>query len=160
MTVYQIIEVFSVQAVGVPDQYLIDMAFSIDGTEYRSVFGSVPDDQFGMGPVVRQWLVDHEGEYTILPYVAPPPVPYDYQINVLWTRLTDDEAEEFDAASTTASPLKMRKQFATATSMLSTGELFAWVKTLLINLFGSDRAEDLLADEMLRAGNGEEAPTV
>lgn len=80
------------------------------------------------------------------PYVAPPPQPYDFQIGSLWDRLTDDEAEEFDSAASTASPLKMRKQFQLATSMLSDSELFAWVRGILVGLFGETRADELLVE--------------
>jgi hypothetical protein len=115
------------------------------GATYDCEYATSPDDTFGLNPMFRQWLVDHQGEYVIVPYIAPPPAPYNLQIATLWDRLSEDEAEMFDTAVATASPLKMRKQFLLATSMMSDSELFAWVKSLLVGLFGEARATELLA---------------
>jgi hypothetical protein len=118
-----------------------------DTTEYEEgmTFTYAADDPYSgaFGVEVGNWLASNPDK--IEAYVPPPPQPYNFQITNLWDRLTEDEAEEFDGEATTASPLKLRKQFATATSMMSDSELFAWVRNILTGLFGETRADELLA---------------
>jgi hypothetical protein len=121
-----------------------------DVTETEDAMGYVyrADDPYSgaMGVWAAAWLSEHIDE--VLPYIVPPPAPprpYNFPIGTLWERMTDDEAEEFDTATATASPLKTRKQFLVATSMMSDGDLFAWVKAILVGLLGEARARELLA---------------
>jgi hypothetical protein len=119
----------------------------IDMNIEHPVFGWNPFTAWkeGVEELERVLFARAEADGNVAPYVAPPPTPYEYLIGTLWGRMTDDEAEEFDSASMTASPLKMRKQFQLAISMTSDSELFAWVKALLASLFGGSRADELLA---------------
>jgi hypothetical protein len=82
----------------------------------------------------------------IAPYVAPPPQPYSLPVSAFWGRMTDLEAEDFDAAMSTASPLRLRRQFNSATSMASDGELFAFVRGVLVTVVTSARADELMAN--------------
>lgn len=144
---YHILEVYSITAGMTAGTFVVDLRYEFQGTEYRVAYPYNEDDPYGiLAAAIRQWLIDHEGEYTILPYIPPPPAPYLYMIETLWSRMTDEEAEEFDAAVTVASPLKVRKQFLVATSMMSNSELFTWTKNILVGLFGETRANVLLAE--------------
>lgn len=90
-------------------------------------------------------VVAESGE-NIGAYVEPPPAPYTFQISTLWSRLTDDEAETFDGAMATASPLRLRKQFNLATSMVSDSELFTFTKGVLTTSLTAQRAAVILAE--------------
>lgn len=155
-----LISVVSITATGVANVYQMQIELDFDGTHSVVPFGLTPDDMAPLSIELRQWMIDHDGEYTILPFVEPPPVAYSFRVETLWSRLTDEEAEDFDTASATASPLKMRKQFQVATSMMSDGDLFAWLKALLTTLFGAERAEELLAEDMMRGDGAETAPSL
>lgn len=141
----EILEVFSVTLTATPEVYVLDMSIRDSfGEEYRADFVSIPDDPYGLGPAVRQWLVDNP-DFPRTPYTPPPPSPYPFLVETLWSRMTENETEEFDGGASTASPLKTRKQFAVATSMQSDSELFAWVRNILVGLFGAARADEILA---------------
>ena len=141
-----LISVDEVHATNFADHYQCLITINTNYGVQQIMYASNPTDPYGLGPAVRQWLIDNEGSYVIIPYVAPPPSPYTFQVATLWGRLTDDEAEEFDTASMTASPLKMRKQFLLAVQMNSDSELFAWLLALLTSLFGATRAAALLVE--------------
>lgn len=65
-------EVFGVYATQDEGIFIVDVDLSdMYGERYRTNYASYPNDTFGLAPIVRQWLVDHEGEYTIEPYVPP-----------------------------------------------------------------------------------------
>lgn len=44
-----------------------------DYNGYRSIitYALLPSDNEGYAPTIRQWLIDHEGEYTVIPYTPP-----------------------------------------------------------------------------------------
>ena len=62
----------------------------------------------------------------------------------LWRRATDDEAEAIEAAMQ-SQPLRLRRIFQTATSYRSDDELWPLLLGVATELFGSERAEQLLA---------------
>lgn len=139
-------EVFSVSATGEPDVFILDVDITdASGQRYRCDYVSRPDDPFGLAPTIRQWLVDNP-EFPITPYVEPPPQPYSLPVSTLWGRMTDLEAEDFDVAMSTASPLRLRRQFNSASTMASDGELFAFVKGVLNTVVSPQRADELMAD--------------
>lgn len=142
---FTLIDVIEITARPEEGVYSMIIRFDLDGELMEGPFGYRPEDAAESTAQIKQWLIDHEGEYTVLPYVEPPPAPYELQIATLWDRMTDDEAEEFDAAVSTASPLKTRKQFQLAVSMTSDSDLFVWTKALLATLFGDARAAVLVA---------------
>ncbi|QRM54751.1 hypothetical protein [Sinorhizobium sp. BG8] len=64
--------VFSVRATRDEGVYILDVDLTdMNGERYRCDYVSAPDDTFGLGPVIRQWLIDNEGSYEIAPFVAP-----------------------------------------------------------------------------------------
>jgi hypothetical protein len=78
-----------------------------------------------------------------------PPPPYTLNISTIWGRMTDEEAEAFDAAVSTTPPLRLRKQFQSASTMKSDSELFTWVRNVLIGVSDATRADEILAIELL-----------
>lgn len=74
-----------------------------------------------------------------------PPQPYSLPVAVLWLRMTDTEAEDFDTAMSTASPLRLRKAFNTANSLASDGELFGFVRGVMIGVVTEIRADEIMA---------------
>lgn len=79
------------------------------------------------------------------PWLALPPQPYTLPVAVLWLRMSDEEAEEFDGVVSIASPLRLRKAFGTASSLNSEAELFTFVRNILVGLFGEERADEIMA---------------
>lgn len=137
--------VVSVTAANEPEVYVL-VIDCIDAMGIRGLLNYVsrPDDPYGLNPAIRQWLIDHEGEYEILPYVPPPPQPYSFDVASLWNRVTDDEADSFDAAIATAPPLRLRKQFNLTSSMMSDSELFVWTKNVLLTVTTAARADIIM----------------
>lgn len=115
-------------------------------------FTASPDDPEPLGQELYAEII--ASGVPIEPYVAPPPLPYNLPVSVLWGRMTDLEAEDFDAAMSTASPLRLRRQFNSASTMLSTGELFTFVHNVLLTVVSEARATELMAN-----GNFTEAQT-
>lgn len=65
-------EVFSVRATQDADIFHVDVELTdMNGERYRCVYVSAPGDDFGLAPTVRNWLIDNEHAYEVLPYVAP-----------------------------------------------------------------------------------------
>jgi hypothetical protein len=63
--------VYWIQAKGEPDVYLLFINMTDGyGETYDAEFVSRPDDTYGLGPTVRQWIVDHP-DFPIQPYVPP-----------------------------------------------------------------------------------------
>lgn len=68
----QLHEVFGVAASFDEGVYALDVEITdMNGERYRCNYVSRPDDTFGLAPVIRQWLVDNDGQYEVSPYVAP-----------------------------------------------------------------------------------------
>lgn len=73
-----------------------------------------------------------------------PPVVIVLPVNVLFGRMTDEEAESLDTAMM-AEPLRIRRMWSTASSFRSDQEPWAVIKGHAIGLFGQDRADEILA---------------
>lgn len=84
-------------------------------------------------PATAQWL----------PF-TPPPVVREVFVSDIWGALTDPEAEAFDTAMATASPLRLRKQFNSATSFMSDSELYTFVKGVMTGAIGAARAGEVM----------------
>lgn len=64
--------VISLQATNEPGVFMLECNITdAYGETYDCTYCSRPDDVFGLNPAIRQWLLDHEGEYTIAPYTPP-----------------------------------------------------------------------------------------
>ena len=74
---------------------------------------------------------------------APEPVTIVYQVD-LWSRMTDDEAEDV-ATAMNAQPLRIQNIFRAAGEYHSTHELWPLLQSVAVDLFGPDRAAELLA---------------
>ena len=107
-------------------------------------FTASPDDPEPSGRELYAAIIA-SGE-PIEAYVALPPQPYLLPVSTLWGRMTDLEAEDFDAAMSTASPLRLRRQFDSASTMASDGELFAFVNGVLNTVVSPQRADELMAN--------------
>lgn len=65
-------EVFAVKATNTPGVYMLDVELTdMSGERYRCQYVSDPEDTFGLNPVIRNWLIENEGEYDVLPYAPP-----------------------------------------------------------------------------------------
>ena len=116
---------------------MILVTYDDDTTAY------VPDDMENRD---RQMLAEWEAEGNVIePYVAPPPAPYDLAVSDIWGRMTDAEAEAFDAAMSVAPPLRLRKQFNSASIMTSDSELFNFTKGVLTSSIGAARTGEVMA---------------
>ena len=62
----------------------------------------------------------------------------------LWERMTDDEAEQVNAAMA-AQPVRARQIFLTANTFRSDHELWPQLQQIAADLFGTERAAELLA---------------
>lgn len=94
----------------------------------------------------EEWLEDNDPE--VVAFLNPPPPPYGLPVSVFWTRMTDEEAEEFDGAMATASPLRLRRVFNSATSITSGTELFLFVRNVLVGVVSGTRADEIMAPSL------------
>ena len=74
---------------------------------------------------------------------APPVVKILYPVD-LWSRLTDEEADQVDAAMATQS-VRVLNIFRTASSYRSDHDLWTLLESTAITLFGATRAAEILA---------------
>lgn len=74
---------------------------------------------------------------------TPDPVTVVYSVD-LWSRMTDDEADQVGAAMS-EQPFRIRKIFETANSYRSDHELWPLLVQIATTLFGDERAEQILA---------------
>ncbi|WLR91023.1 hypothetical protein [Shinella zoogloeoides] len=64
--------VASVKATPENGVYLLDCNITDrDGFTYDCEYCSRPEDMFGLNPTIREWLVENEGSYQVVPYVPP-----------------------------------------------------------------------------------------
>lgn len=148
----EIVGLLSVTHRSSDDYYFVDMTVQgpLEGDEPEDlVYVLGPTDPHGIAPEVRAavalWIVDGKpvGEY-----VEPPPLPAPPQIVSLsdfWTRITDDEAEQFDDAMM-ANPIRLRRLYMAEQTAYTEGtELFEVVSATLVQLFGQVRRDQLFA---------------
>lgn len=91
------------------------------------------------------WLYEN-GEFSAPPPPEITPAAFVLPIAILWLRMTDEEAEDFDGSMAVATPLRLRRAFNTATSLHSEGELFGFVKGVLSASLNSTRADEIMAE--------------
>jgi len=92
------------------------------------------------------WKKAKSGAYgPIAPYVEPVREPPVIQVPavLLWERLTEAEAEQVNAAMATQ-PFRTRQIFLTANTFRSDHELWPLLQRMAIDLFGEERAVQLL----------------
>lgn len=63
-------EVHRITATLEPGVFILDITMTdANGEQFESEYASRPDDIYGLGPIIRQWLVENEGKYVIEPFV-------------------------------------------------------------------------------------------
>lgn len=104
-----------------------------------------PPGYIECGPEVQPgYTYDGENFYPPVIPPPPPPPPYALPVALLWMRMTDTEAEDFDAEMSVASPLRLRRAFNTAQQLTEDSELFNFVKDVLTSTFTEIKADELL----------------
>lgn len=89
----------------------------------------------------EEWLDDNDPE--VLAFLNPPEVTVLYPVD-LWSRLTEGEADQVEAAMATQSA-RIQNVFRAASSYRSDHELWPLLETVAIGLFGAERAAEILA---------------
>ena len=118
----------------------------IHGESFPPETVDITDEQwleFIENPGARKW---QDGE--VVEYTPPEPEPAP-QITVvpaitLWERMTDNEAEQVNAAMATQ-PFRTRQIFLTANTFRSDHELWPLLVQMATDLFGEERAAELLS---------------
>ncbi|WP_235925510.1 hypothetical protein [Brucella pseudintermedia] len=93
----------------------------------------------------RQWVNGQVVEYSPPVIEQPEPVIIVPAV-ALWERLTDAEAEQVEAAMATK-PFRTRQIFLTANTFRSDHELWPLLEQMATDLFGEERAAELLSPE-------------
>ena len=98
--------------------------------------------------LVAQWLVDHQGEFTVEAYSPAPPIPAVYQIakTTPWLRMTDAEGDLVYAAMSETSS-RLRAIYDAATFLSSGDPLWSTMHDILAATLSPTRADELLAPE-------------
>jgi len=143
--------VISVTATNEPEVYIVRVELTdVDEVTTIDDYCSRPDDPFGLNPAIRQWLSDHAGEYTILPYVPPAdpgPQPYRIAKSTPWIRMTDEEADLITGAMQQA-PSRQKGIYDAATYLSSGDPLWSSLHDMIATTLNSTtRADELLAPE-------------
>lgn len=68
---FTLIDVIKITARPEAGVYSMIIKFEINGELTEGSFGYNPDDTAESTTQIKQWLIDHEGEYTILPFAEP-----------------------------------------------------------------------------------------
>jgi len=91
----------------------------------------------------RKWINGQMLEYSPQPIEQPEPVIVVPAVT-LWERLTEAEAEQVNAAMATQ-PFRARQIFLTANTFRSDHELWPLLVQMATDLFGEERAAELLS---------------
>lgn len=116
-----------------------------DGIEWQPEHCYRTDDPYGLNPHIGSFL-EAFPDFPIGPYVPPeipPPVVILYPVD-LWTRVTDEEAEQIEAAMLTQ-PVRVQNIFKSASSYRSDHDLWPTLQAMATSLFGAERAAVILA---------------
>ncbi|UXN69900.1 hypothetical protein N8A98_22275 [Devosia neptuniae] len=97
-------------------------------------------------PLVESIVYQHAGVFVILdPEPEDPPAELTrIAKNAIWERATDDEAEQMEMVLA-AQPVRIRRIYEGATHIDQAHELYALLNAAMTQLFGEDRAAELLA---------------
>lgn len=120
--------------------------YDTDFHEYELPVGAVEitrDDWLKLTekPFTRKWV-----NGTVVENVPEEPEPVIIVPAVaLWERMTNEEAEQVNTAMETQ-PFRTRQIFLTANTFRSDHELWPLLQDMATNLFGAERASELLKD--------------
>lgn len=128
------------------DADVLNFIIDDDGDEFDFCYRA--DDTISpLTAVLTQYLADNDGQYTVLPYDAPPPPPYRISKSTPWIRMTDDEAELITGAMQQA-PSRQKGIYDAATYLSSDDPLWGALHDMIAATLGSSsRADELLAPE-------------
>lgn len=146
---FSVVSVDSVRATAVAGSYFVHAVVrDTGGVEIEGIFGITPDDQNGAVPILRQWLADNQGDYSVQPYAAPPPAPYRIAKTTPWLRMTPAEADIMDAIMS-QTDAQQKQIYMAAQYLQSDDPLWSTMKQLLTDNLqgGAARANELLAPE-------------
>jgi len=121
--------------------------YTLDGSMLATISGIsmiVPDD---IGNRHRSMIADWEAKGNVIePYVPQPEDPIILSIPAvtLWERMTEAEGEQVEAVMQTQ-PFRIRQIFTTAQTYRSDHELWPLLQQVATELFGVQRADELLA---------------
>ena len=118
----------------------------IHGDNFPAEALEITDEQwleFIENPGARKWSNGQVVEY-IPPAPEPAPIITVIPAVTLWERMTDVEAEQVNAAMATQ-PFRTRQIFLTANTFRSDHELWPLLVQMATDLFGGERADELLA---------------
>ena len=109
---------------------------------------AVTDQQWSDASLMRLWR-SPDGQLTMPP--RPEPIVQPEPVSILpavtlWERLTESEAEQVNTAMATH-PFRTRQIFLTANTFRSDHELWPLLVQMATDLFGEERAAELLASE-------------
>ena len=132
------------------DEQAITLLYKREDATFVAEINGLPYHVISSDEVYWQLAVDTAlrmgGELEFEP--APEPIPGS-DVNILpsvtlWERMTDDEAEQVRAAMETQ-PFRVRQIFLTANTFRSDHELWPLLQSMAAQLFGDERAAELLA---------------
>ncbi|GEM_PF-987522 len=95
---------------------------------------------------VRRWVDGEVVEYVPPSVEIPEPVTVVNSVD-LWSRMTDEEADQVGAAMDNQ-PFRVRKIFESANTYRSDHELWPLLQQIVTTLFGEDRAGEILAPSL------------
>lgn len=68
----QLHSVHAIRETQEPDVFIVSCNLTdLYNETYDADYCSRPNDTFGLNPTIREWLIDNEGSYEVLPYVPP-----------------------------------------------------------------------------------------
>lgn len=127
---------------------MIDRAkYTLDGSIIAMISDQVMIIPDNMENRHRIMLADWEAAgHAIEPYVPEPDAPSVISIPavILWERMTEAEGEQVEAVMQTQ-PFRIRQIFTTAQTYRSDHELWPLLQQVAADLFGAQRAGELLA---------------
>lgn len=94
-------------------------------------------------PLTEEEITEIEDLASAPPVITPDPVTVVNNVD-LWSRMTEDEADQVGAAMDDQ-PIRTRKIFESANSYRSDHELWPLLQQLATSLFGAERAAEILA---------------
>lgn len=147
----QILNVSKIQANEDPHVLTLTMNLQTDaGGQEDVVYTYSPSSPLGgsLQPIVAQWLADHQGQYTVEPYVPAPATPSVYHIakTTPWLRMSDEEAAMMDAVMSETSA-RVKQIYMAAQYLASNDPLWQTLSQALTDAFGAARADQILAPE-------------
>ncbi len=118
----------------------------LHGDEYPEDAVEISNEQwreFINNSGLRRWVDGEVVEYVPPPVEIPEPVAVVNSVD-LWSRMTDEEADQVGAAMDNQ-PFRVRKIFESANTYRADHELWPLLQQIATTLFGEDRAGEILA---------------